>query len=102
MHFNGTFGLFKACPWEQRLAEIYCLRVKGVYRLIELKAKVIFRIKSAGLMDENLCKITVGAPVSVLISLGQRCSRDFSSDAHMIEIIMHCTKTADNVARLSL
>ena len=44
-------------------------------------------------------KITVDAPVSVFIGIGNRTARDFALYAHVIKLVSHCTQAALNVTK---
>jgi hypothetical protein len=81
MHFNGTFGFSKACPWEQRQAKVYCRKIMSVYRLFELNAEVIILIMFTRLMDHNLSTIIMDTPVPFFLGTGQCRTRDLGSDA---------------------
>ena len=50
-------------------------------------------------MNQNLGKITVEAPVSVFIGIGNRTARDFAPNAHMIKLVSHCAQAALDITK---
>ena len=49
------------------------------------------------MMDQNLGKIAIDAPVSIFIGIGNRTAGDFAPDAHVVELASHCTQAALNI-----
>ena len=48
-------------------------------------------------MNKDLSKVTIYAPVSILIGISYGAARDFTSDAHMIQFRPHRSQTAFDI-----
>ena len=99
MQLNSAFGSAKMRPGKDRQAQVDDRGVKCVNCFLKLKAKVIAGIELPGLMDEDLRKVAVNAPVSSLIGIGQGGARDFTAYSHVVKLLVHGSQATFNVAQ---
>ena len=50
-------------------------------------------------MNQDLSKITIYAPVSIFISIGNGATGDFTPDPHVVKLLSHSPKTAFNISK---
>jgi len=59
-----------------------------------LDSEIFFEVKRAGLMNEQLGKIGVDAPISIFVGVGQRAARDFAAKTRVVKLLFESPKTA--------
>ena len=99
MEFYRGFGFAKPDPREQRQAQVYGRGIQGIDGVVEIQAIGFSAIKRTRGVNELLCEIGIDSPVSDLIGIGQRISRDATGDADVIEFAGMYPQTDFDVAK---
>jgi len=85
VELDRGLSLAKAGPWEEVHAQVYRGGVDGVDDLVHVQDVSFRAIQLAGLADEDLAKLEVDHPASMLVGVGQVAFGYDSLDSHRIE-----------------
>jgi len=99
MEFDGRFGAAEYCPREKRQTQIDGGRIEGIDRVFEFESQIFAGVKRAGLRDEDLGEVGIDAPIARFVGMGQGVSGDAPPKSHVVEPILHGSKTGLDIAK---
>ena len=88
VELDRRLGGTKPRPRKQTQAEINRRRVQRVNGLLQLHAKGLAGVKTAGAGDQSLGQIVVDAPVAFAVGVGQSAMGDGGTKAQPIELVL--------------
>ncbi len=70
MHFDAAFMLAELSPWTELETKADGAAIKSIDHIIEIETEVIHSIKWTHFLDQDLSKIRIDSPISILVSFG--------------------------------
>ena len=93
MEFDRAFLFAESGPGEKRKTKIDRGGVEGIDSLLQFDTEVFALVQRPGLMNEDLGKVGIDAPVAGFVGMGQGIAGDFASKAHLVKFALHGTQT---------
>src|SRR5664280_1653559 len=83
---HGGFCLAKMCPRKHAERKINRCRVESVYGVVQINPEVVVHIELACRYNQGLGKITIDAPITVLVSISQSASGNVAANTEVIKL----------------
>ncbi len=97
--FDRRLGLAKRGPGKQVQTQVNVGGVKGIDRVVNVKAVGFVDMQASGRMDKTLGKIRIDSPVPNPVGVGQRISRNAMGDTHVIKLQRLCAQTGFKITQ---
>jgi hypothetical protein len=97
MELDRPFAMAEFCPGKKRQTKVDRRGIEGIDGLFQLDTKIFVGIETSGFGNQDLSKVGVDPPIADLIGMRQGIARNFSAEAHMIELLSIASKAGLNV-----
>jgi hypothetical protein len=99
VQLHGRLGGAKRRPREHRQAQIDGRGIEGIHSIGQFYAEVLVDVERASLDDQPLSQLEVDAPVTRLVSIGQRRASHRCADAHVVKLASLSRQTHFDIAQ---
>src|SRR4030042_3849738 len=99
MQLDTGFSFSEPRPGKQRQAQIDGAGSQSIGGFVELDSEIFFEVKLAGLINEQLGKISVDTPISIFVGIGQRAARDLAANASVVKLLFESPKAALDITQ---
>jgi len=84
MKLDGSLVVAEPRPGKELQTQVDGGRIECIGRLLQLNTKVVVEIKRSGYLNQYLGKISVNAPISGFVGIGQGAARYVAPDTHVV------------------
>ena len=102
MHLYTSFSCSELCPWTEFQTKTYGAAIEGINHIVNVESERIFCIQGTYSFNEGLTKVSVYAPVPLLVCFCKSVSWNSIIDAAMIQLVLNCYQTCLNVSKAVL
>jgi|SRR3990167_7925997 len=99
MEFDGSLFLAEAGPGKKIEAQIDGGCIEGISGLAQLDTEVVVDIQGSCDLNQDLGKVRIDAPISLLIGVRQCVAENLASNAHVIELGVLGLKAGFDIAK---
>ena len=68
--------------------------------MIAVDSEIFFKVKLSDLIDEQLGKVGIDAPIATFVGIGQRAARDLAANACVVQLLFKCSQTALDITQV--
>lgn len=65
-----------------------------------MDSEIFFKVKLSDLIEEQLSKFGIDAPIAAFVGTGQRAARDLAANACVVQLLFKCSQTALDITQV--